>query len=99
MTRVRNLSSLGLAVALAVFLFISSRPTAPDVSHADVESGAPDVVAVGGPPSRSMLRTVDLGGRGELSPSIASAPTEQAAAGVVLGPADLGPDFVVATSG
>jgi hypothetical protein len=87
------------AVLLAGLFVISTR-SSHLLDPAEIDSLAQDIVAADSPFSPSQPLHVGLIGRAaDLSPSVGAAPAAQAAAGIVLSAADLGPDFVLISSG
>jgi hypothetical protein len=98
--QIRTLSLLGLLLALGVGLLVLSRPTPPVLNEAEIETLARDIAAESrplGPGSalRMSAPPVSL----DVAPSVAASPAGLAAADVVLQPADVGPDFVLMSSG
>ena len=92
--------SLAVTAVLLASVLVISTPSPHLLGPAEIDSLAQDVVAAGGPLSPTQPLQFGLLGRDvELSPSLGAAPAAQAAAGIVLSAADLGPDFVLISSG
>jgi hypothetical protein len=92
--------SLAVMTVLLAGVLVISTPSARLLAPAEIDSLAQDVVAAGRPFSPAQPLHVGLIGRApDLSPSVGAAPAAQVAAGIVLSAADLGPEFVLVSSG